>query len=296
MRHLLTLTILISIAVTGLAAGEDWPSFRGPDRAAFCRIIPAASSTTCRRAKLLWTSEEKHLPVGWGYTVGPSNKNRCRSRSGGYAGPVVARGKVLLHYYLPSGDKVVTSIVEAAKDNPRKDSRPESWTVDADDVVLCLDAETGKTVWKTAVPNSAINWNLLRATPYIHPVVVGDRVYVRGCGGEAFCLELDTGKIVWRKGVGPGFEAWTKAREQLRANPTMDYSKAIRWISHSDSGAMAPFLSSPAMVGGVLVYGDGYRQGKESCFGLVGVDPANGEHEVARARGGAARAPRPSAG
>ena len=277
MRYLLTPTILISIVVTGLAASEDWPSFRGPDSGGILPDHPGGINDDVSKGKLLWTSEEKHLPVGWGYTVGPSNKNRCRARSGGYAGPVVARGKVLFHYYLPSGDKVVTSIVEAAKDNPGKDQRPESWTVDADDVVLCLDAETGKTLWKTAVPGSAISWNLIRATPYIHPIVVGDRVYVRGCGGEAFCLELTTGEIVWRKGVGPGYAAWTKAREQLRAGPVMPSGKTVPWISHSDSGSMSPFLTSAAMIGGTLVYEDGYRDGKEPCFGLVGVDPANGE-------------------
>ncbi|MCE9568012.1 MAG: PQQ-binding-like beta-propeller repeat protein [Planctomycetes bacterium] len=74
------------------------------------------------------------------------------------------------------------------KDPAKKDSLQE--------VVQCLDAETGKPVWEF-VSSTVIDKSFpgARSTP----TVQGKHVYVFGQGAELYCLEAASGKVVWQK-------------------------------------------------------------------------------------------------
>jgi len=74
------------------------------------------------------------------------------------------------------------------KDPAKKDSVQE--------VVQCLDAETGKPVWEF-VSSTTIDKSFpgARSTPTVR----GKRVYVFGQGAELYCLEAATGTVVWQK-------------------------------------------------------------------------------------------------
>ena len=66
------------------------------------------------------------------------------------------------------------------------------------DILWCLDAATGKEVWKTAVPQSyELNGYHRLFGGGGTPVVVGDRCYVSGCFGT-FCVSSKDGKLIWR--------------------------------------------------------------------------------------------------
>ncbi len=74
----------------------------------------------------------------------------------------------------------------------------------ADDVVVCLDAATGKTVWKKSFPGQP---NDARGSST--PAIVGDRLFVVG-SGKAYCLDTKSGEPVWQtevesKGVPSSF-------------------------------------------------------------------------------------------
>lgn len=62
--------------------------------------------------------------------------------------------------------------------------------------LICLDAKTGKTLWKTAVGGAA--------APISSPFVDGDRVYIvpssvqQELGDSIVCLQASDGKILWR--------------------------------------------------------------------------------------------------
>jgi outer membrane protein assembly factor BamB len=71
------------------------------------------------------------------------------------------------------------------------------------DVVYCLDAETGKEVWKYSHPCEQGNFEGPRATP----VVDGELVYALSRDGHACCLEADTGKVKWEKNLIKDFAA-----------------------------------------------------------------------------------------
>jgi hypothetical protein len=288
MRHRLRLlATAVVLAAAGLCAAEpqgpspgaaasaaEWPCFRGPNGNGVVPDWPGGLIDDPRQAKVLWVGEEKNLPLGWGFGEGPSNKNRCAARSGGYAGAVAVGGRMFFQYYVPSGECVDEKVASAEKG---QDKRKESWTVDADDVLLCLDANTGKKLWKAVFSQKGFNWNLHRGNPYLHPCVVGDRVYLMGCGGRVNCLQAQDGKTLWESDTGKGSAAYEKARQTARAARTVEFAKAMPWCSHGDSGASTPFLASLALADGVVVCDDGYREGKEAGFGLVGLDAQSGK-------------------
>jgi outer membrane protein assembly factor BamB len=92
------------------------------------------------------------------------------------------------------------------------------------DIVYCLDAETGKEVWKHSYPCDAGNFEGPRATP----VVDGDCVYTLSREGHAFCLEAATGKIKWQKNLIKDFGAanitWGFAASPLIVDKAVVYN------------------------------------------------------------------------
>jgi len=63
------------------------------------------------------------------------------------------------------------------------------------DIVWCLDAETGKTLWEHSYPCRLGKF----PGPRITPTVDGDRVYTLSREGLLLCLDANTGKVKWSK-------------------------------------------------------------------------------------------------
>ena len=99
-----------------VAAADDWPQFMGPNR-----------DGVWAEAGVLKTFPEGGPKVLWRAPVG-----------GGYAGPSVAGGKVYV------ADKVLKPGAADPKD-PFAGGKAKT---PASERVLCLDAKTGKEVWK----------------------------------------------------------------------------------------------------------------------------------------------------
>ncbi|MEQ1859461.1 MAG: PQQ-binding-like beta-propeller repeat protein [Chthoniobacteraceae bacterium] len=66
------------------------------------------------------------------------------------------------------------------------------------DAVVCLDAATGKVVWRHAYPQP-LDPNMFEGGPRATPTIDGGRVYTLGQAGDLFCLDAASGKVVWRK-------------------------------------------------------------------------------------------------
>lgn len=65
------------------------------------------------------------------------------------------------------------------------------------DTVYCLNADTGREIWKKSYPCKPGQHAGTRATPTVH----GERVYTFSREGQAYCFEAESGKIVWSKDV-----------------------------------------------------------------------------------------------
>jgi outer membrane protein assembly factor BamB len=66
------------------------------------------------------------------------------------------------------------------------------------DIVFCLNADTGETVWKYSYPAAASDYG---GGPRATPAVDGKAVYTVTADGRAICLDALSGKPVWDKNL-----------------------------------------------------------------------------------------------
>lgn len=77
-------------------------------------------------------------------------------------------------------------------------------SLDKEEMIICLDAETGKELWKDAYQAQAVTGPASRHPgPRSSPAVGDGKVVTIGVGGVISCLEADTGKVLWRKDPFP---------------------------------------------------------------------------------------------
>jgi outer membrane protein assembly factor BamB len=200
----------------------DWPCYSGPTTS--LAATPTGLKLTKEFAALLpvWRSEEM-VPHGNGNSSNGHGRNNssCRTPGGG-ASLVVADGKVICSYYQPAGKEFVPGMYTAwskvqptgsgekdvehlmvnhykiQPDNPRWKWMVEKCLLRADEVYLCLDAATGKTLWKTVFPEATQYHAGHKQGPVNNTPCIGDgRVYVVSTIGTVRALDLATGKEVW---------------------------------------------------------------------------------------------------
>ena len=122
------------------AIGDDWPQWLGPNR-----------DSVWREKGIVDRFPQTGLPVQWRVPVGL-----------GYAGPAVAGGKVYLMDYVRRSGEVTN--------NPGGPDKLEGT-----ERVLCLDAATGKLLWKHEYDRP---YNIsFGGGPRCTPTVVEQRVY-----------------------------------------------------------------------------------------------------------------------
>jgi len=146
-KHLTGLMIMLLICSTNLLS-QDWPQFRG---------IGRDSKVTGFKAPSAWPTE---LTQQWKITVGT-----------GDATPVLVGKKLYLH------------------------TRQGS-----DEVILCLNASTGKELWKNSYASDAVTGpSASHPGPRSTPAVANGKVVTFGASGILSCLDAASGKVIWRK-------------------------------------------------------------------------------------------------
>jgi len=69
-----------------------------------------------------------------------------------------------------------------------------------DEVILCLDAATGKELWKESYPAAAVTGPAgSHPGPRSTPAFSDGKIVTFGVSGIILCLEANTGKVIWRK-------------------------------------------------------------------------------------------------
>ena len=69
---------------------------------------------------------------------------------------------------------------------------------DSNDTVFCLDAETGREIWKHSYP-CPLDPTYYEGGPGSTPTVDGGKVYTLSKRGQLFCFEATSGKVLWQK-------------------------------------------------------------------------------------------------
>jgi outer membrane protein assembly factor BamB len=157
--------LALTLAVPASLHAADWPQYLGPTRDSVWPERGVLKTFPKDGPKVLW-----RVPVG-----------------GGYAGPAVAGGKVYV------ADKVLRT---GAKDpdDPFAGNKAET---PAAERVLCLDAKSGKELWK--YEHDVVYSIQYPAGPRCVPTVSGGKVYAVGAMGDLACLDAATGKKLWGK-------------------------------------------------------------------------------------------------
>ena len=142
---LFTLLILSS----SVSFSQDWPQWRGINR---------DSKVTGFKVPAAWPAELKQV---WKVTVGF-----------GDATPILVGSKIYL--------------------NTRQGDQEE---------ILCLEAATGKEVWKNAYASMAVTGPSASQHPGPRgtPAVSNGKIVTFGAAGILSCLDAATGKLIWRK-------------------------------------------------------------------------------------------------
>ena len=203
-RIFLTLSAFTLLALP-LAAADEWTQWRGPQRDAHVQTKDWPASLGEDMLKPMWRKE-----------LGPS-----------YSGPIVSRDKIFVtetenksHETIraldrTTGEEIWKTKWEGAMKVPFFANRNGSWIratpiLDGDrlyvggirDVLVCLNANTGETIWKRDFPSE-----MGSANPTFgfvsSPMIDGDHIYVQA--GAAFLkLNKSDGSMVWKTLDGEG--------------------------------------------------------------------------------------------
>ncbi len=185
------LVLAATMPLTSLA--DDWPQWRGPSRDGLYRETGIVDQLP-KEPNILWET-----PIGLGY-----------------AGPAVVGD----HVYVMD-----RQLDEGATNPDNPFAKP---SIAGNERVLCLDAQTGKILWKHEYP---CPYTISYAYgPRVTPTIVGDLLYTVGAMGDCWCLKAKTGEVVWSKNYPKDFKTeintWGMA-----AHPLIDGDKVFLLVA-----------------------------------------------------------------
>lgn len=176
---------------------DDWPQWMGPKRDSVWRETGLVEKFPDGGPKILWRI----------------------NIAGGYAGPAVAEGRVYVTDYQTDAD---TRKVSSPMTRPQ---------IDGKERVLCLDAKSGKEIWKHDYPcKYSISYP---AGPRCTPTVHQGKVYTLGSEGNLFCLDAVKGTVLWSKDFKADFQAKTPVWG-FCGHPLVDGQKLICLVGGKD--------------------------------------------------------------
>ena len=249
-----------------IAADKSWPGWRGPAGNGMAVPDKHELVEVLGSANLAWISQED-LPGSHEPDLRKTKQKNASLISGGYSGPIVYDGRVYLYYYRPNGEEYDEKI--AGFQTKLHGYGRDKWYIDADDVVLCVDGQTGRTVWKKVFERKGVNLNGFNAgepQPLLTPYASGGMIYAMGTGGRVYAVDAKTGALAWESHVGHRWET------QRRVGSAAAHDRRMPRFRRD-------FGTTPVVAAGVVVCCDHseYFGGQRTYFsGLVGFDARSG--------------------
>jgi outer membrane protein assembly factor BamB len=193
LRNLILLAGALLVAPSA-ARADDWPQWMGPKRDNVWAETGVLEKFPAGGPKVLWRT-----PI-----------------NGGYAGPAVAGGKVF----------VTDRVLAKGAVNP-EDPFDTKEKIKSTERVLCLNATTGKEIWKHEYecPYQISYPAGPRCTPLVHD----GKVYTLGAMGNLFCFEAESGKIVWKTDFKEAYKS-KPALWGYAAHPILDGKNLITLV------------------------------------------------------------------
>ena len=197
----LQLSLLALLVLSVSVRADDWPQWMGPKRDNIWREDGILEKFPAGGPKKLWSA-----PL-----------------AGGYAGPAVVGDRLFVTDYVKKTGET---------DEGNFDRKETTGT----ERVFCLDATTGKEVWKHENPvKYAISYP---AGPRATPTVDGEFVYTLGAEGKLIAFNAKDGKIVWDKELKEIYKT-KSALWGYAAHPMIDGDKLITLAGGEGSHVVA---------------------------------------------------------
>lgn len=158
------------------------------------------------------------------------------------------------------------------------------------DVVVAIDAHTGKTVWeyRYVAPAPEHMNDDGAVAPNATPLVHEGKVYTLGIGGKLLCLDDQSGNLIWSHDLVADFNAKVPAYG-FSSSPLVAHGRLIVSVGGPGVGMMAFDLATGAVLWKKHDFEDVYSSpiaisvhGEDEVVQLVGaevvgLDPSNGE-------------------
>ncbi len=217
------LSLLVPSSVLPAAEPAAWPQANGP----YGNYTPVVSGQPLlddvSRAKQDWLSETDDLGYAKGSASGYlQNLAKRPGHPGGAAGPIVADGKLFVTTFRPAGeewaenDPRLGTVLNNAK-KPLTDEEQarlkRNLRIRADDLLVAIDQQTGKTVWTAVEAGVGANRYMGKRQGYcVAPAYHDGRVFSLGTLGVLRAYSAKDGRKLWESTVEP---ARTAALETL---------------------------------------------------------------------------------
>jgi outer membrane protein assembly factor BamB len=158
------------------------------------------------------------------------------------------------------------------------------------DVVVALDAATGKTIWEYRYDAPFTRQYELEQGPgpRAMPLVAGDQVYAAGATGKLHCLNKRTGKVIWAHDLVQEFNGTVRVRG-YSCNP-LAYKNTVIVMVGGAGHALVAFNQKDGTVAWkkqdfdnsysspLIIKVDGQDQLVALMYGeIIGLDPNNGD-------------------
>jgi outer membrane protein assembly factor BamB len=233
--RLLPVALLVTLAGAPIAAG-DWPQFLGPTRTGVYDGPALADTWPAGGPRVIWRK-----------AVGQ-----------GFAGPVVAGGRVILFHRVANQE-----------------------------VVEALDAATGESQWRYAYPTAYRDDFGFDEGPRAAPVVAEGIVYTFGAEGQLHAVDLARGTRLWSVDTMRRFEV-AKGFFGAGGSPLVEGGRVLANIGGRAGGIVAFDAKTGSVAWTATDHEASYSSGvgatiggrRHALFltrqGLVGLDPASG--------------------
>jgi len=183
------------------ATFADWPRWRGSTCSGSAGGDAGRLIASPDQARLAWQNDTTTFITYAGHPT-----------ASGCASPVIADGKVYLYYYAPSRKRIekATTMRERdyrdfkelwERDKKFIEEPYETWvtwatSLLAADYVLCVDLDTGKTLWHRELEICGDHAH--RPRTELTCAVANGLVFVYGRSGHTYAFDADTGKTKWK--------------------------------------------------------------------------------------------------
>ena len=199
----ITKTLVVLIALLPALHADDWPQWLGPQR-----------DGVWRESGIVGSFATNGLPIKWRVSI-----------NAGYVGPAVVGQRLFM----------VDRVAGKAPERKRGDRSLPS--IPGNERVVCLDVQTGKTLWEHAY--DAAYRISYPAGPRATPVVADDRVFTLGAMGDLLCLRATNGQVVWSRSFLKDYTLDNPPAWGWAAHPVLDGPRLICLVGGSNSVVVA---------------------------------------------------------